>query len=323
MIASGMMLNTLACALTYEPAEEHVDMLNNSLDTTMASSASSLETTSINTRMTVAIVKVKAVAVTAADEYYTAVVSSPSPSPPPLMKRPASATDDPMAYLAAVARKRLFGGRRTAEFLAVSAVNAISHLAYAVFVATAAPRPYSNVAATLQMAAAEAAGCVLAPTVSDLLSACSDSAPVYLNAAVMVVGGAVLLTADTLQCWQSVAQSSPSLVAFGLAFGAAVGLEPLVAVRVLGPKRLSASYSATLLGKGAAQLAVDLLFTTSPEQRQQVTTPVAFYALGSCLLAAAAMWTAAFVFNRLFTAKKGCSRYVRTAWRARTWPLTK
>lgn len=314
------MLNTLACALTYEPAEEHV-MLSDSLDSTTASSSSSLETTSINARMAVATVKVKAVAaVTATDDYYTAVVSSPSPSPP-LLKRSVSATDDPMAYLASVVRRRLFGGRRTAEFLAVSAVNAISHLAYATFAATAAPPPYSDVAATLQLAAAEAAGCVLAPTVSDLMSGCGGSASVYLNAAVMVVGGTVLLTAaavqaDSLQYWPAAAQSSSPglLVAFGLAFGAAVGLEPLVAVRVLGRKRLSTSYSATLLGKGAAQLAVDLLFATRPEQqRQHVSTTVVFYVLGSCLLAAAAMWTAAFLFNRLFTAKKGCSRYVRTA----------
>lgn len=217
-----------------------------------------------------------------------------------------------------------FGGTPAAEFLAVSVVHAISHLAYA----TAAPAR----AAALQLAAAEAAGRFIAPAASDLLSP-GGSASIYMYAAVVAVGGTVLLAGtaaaqsdtDPFQ-WPlrsaAHAQWSASLVvAFGMASGAAVGLEPLVAVRALGREQLAASCSATLLGKGAAQLTVDL-FLRRPAAGQSSPgrgghwppiSPCVLYALGSVLVATTAAWTAAFLVRRHYASKTGCSRYVRTA----------
>ncbi|KAF0753004.1 Uncharacterized protein FWK35_00028919 [Aphis craccivora] len=336
LIVSGMMLNTLACSLTYKPAV--ADGRSVQQDETACSSrpsASSLPTTSINARA------VTTTAFRAAtDLYYAAVVSSPSP---PLLKpktttAEATTTDDEededddddddsspnpknTRWRRWLRRRRPRLSRPAAEFLAVSAVHAIGHLAYA----TAAPAR----GAALHLAAAEAAGRLIAPAASDALSPGGGSAAsVYLYAAAVAVGGTVLLTGaaaaesnvDPFLQWSRPAQWSGSLVvAFGLAFGAAVGLEPLVAVHVLGRQWLAASCSATLLGKGAAQLAVDLFLQRPPPPPSAgLSTPVtispyALYALGSCLVATAAAWTAAFLVKRHYAAKTGCSRYVRTS----------
>ncbi|XP_060880558.1 uncharacterized protein LOC132952303 [Metopolophium dirhodum] len=336
LIVSGMILNTLACSLTYIPAVVDADRVQQDEVTYTRPIASSTPTpTSINARA-VATTAFKA----ATDLYYAAVVSSPSP---PLLKSQTTAAavsstddedndddedddDDDCKRLKNTRwwwwlrwRHPQFGATPAAEFLAVSVVHAISHLAYA----TAAPAR----ASALQLAAAEAAGRFLAPTASDLLSP-GGSASIYLYAAVVAVGGTVLLTgaataesnADPFQ-WplrSAVhAQWSASLVmAFGMASGAAVGLEPLVAVRALGREQLAASCSATLLGKGAAQLAVDLFLRQSLPSRGGHWPPISpcvFYTLGSILVATAAAWTAAFLVKRHYTSKTGCNRYVRTA----------
>lgn len=306
LIVSGMMLNVLACALTYEPVNEHRGRFVETL-------------TSINAR----VAAVTTVIRTTTDEYYTAVVS---PSSPPLLKPTAldDDDDDSPKGVGCIARgRRLFGGTPDTEFLAVSAVNAVSHLAYTVFVTTNTPLSGPLYEAALQLAAADAAGRVLVPAFSDRLSS-GGSASVYLNAVAMAVGGVVLLISAAVRADPSQQPSSSCLlVAFGLASGATIGLEPLVAVRVLGRKRLSASCSATLLGKGAVQLVVDLLFSATPsagyrhhhEQQQQIFTPatVAVYTLGSCLVATAAAWTAMFLYKRHYEAKNSYSRYVRTA----------
>lgn len=318
---SGMMLNVLACAVTYEPVRD--DHVGPSVDSTMTKLS-----TSINTRVAAAVTAIR----TTTDEYYAAVVSL---SPPSRLMKSTAADDDndddndddddsgPKDVGCITHGRRLFGGRPNTEFLSVSAVTVISHLAYTVFVATNAAPPSPE--AALQLAAADAAGRVLVPAISDRLSS-SGSASVYLSAATMAVGGVVLLVAaaaraDPSQRPLSQLSSSCLLVAFGLASGAAIGLEPLVAVRVLGRKRLSASCSATLLGKGAVQLIVDLMFSPSTghrhdrgEQYQHDLTSVnvALYALGFCLVAAAAVWTATFLYRRHYAAKNG-SRYVRTA----------
>jgi len=262
------------------------------------------------------------------------VVSSPSP---PLLKSQtivtaASSTDDEDndddddddKYLKNTRwwwlrwRHPQFGSTPAVEFLAVSAVHAISHLGYA----TAATAH----AAALQLTAAEAAGRFLAPTASDLLSP-GGSASIYLYATAVAIGGTVLLTgaattesdADPFQ-WPLLsavhAQLLASLVVvFWMASGAAVGLEPLVAVRALGREQLAASCSATLLGKGAAQLAVDLFLrkpSTGRGGHWSPISPCVLYALGSILVATATAWTAAFLVKRHYASKTGCSRYVRT-----------
>lgn len=328
-----MMLNTLACSLTYKPAVKDGGAVQQDETTCSRLSALSSPTTSINARA------VTTTAFRAAtDLYYAAVVSSPSP---PLLKpktttAEATTTDDEededdddddsspnpknTRWRRWLKRRRLRLSRPAAEFLAVSAVHAIGHLAYA----TAAPAR----GAALHLAAAEAAGRLIAPATSDALSPGGGSAAsVYLYAAAVAVGGTVLLTGaaaaaesnvDPFLQWSRSAQWSGSLVvAFGLAFGAAVGLEPLVAVHVLGRRWLAASCSATLLGKGAAQLAVDLFLQRPPPSAGRSTlvtiSPYALYALGSCLVATAAAWTAAFLVKRHYAAKTGCSRYMRTA----------
>lgn len=326
-----MMLNTLACSLTYKPAVTDGGAIQQDETTYSRPSASSSPTTSINARA------VTTTAFRAAtDPYYAAVVSSPSP---PLLKpktttAEATTTDDEedgdddddggpnpknTRWRRWLKRRRPRLSRPAAEFLAVSAVHAVGHLAYA----TAAPAR----GAALHLAAAEAAGRLIAPAASDALShpGGGSAASVYLYAAAVAVGGTVLLTGaaaesnvDPFLQWSRPAQWSGSLVvAFGLAFGAAVGLEPLVAVHVLGRRWLAASCSATLLGKGAAQLAVDLFLQRPPPSAGRSTpvtiSPYALYALGSCLVATAAAWTAAFLVKRHYAAKTGCSRYVRTA----------
>ncbi|XP_050054147.1 uncharacterized protein LOC114127998 isoform X2 [Aphis gossypii] len=326
LIVSGMMLNTLACSLTYKPAVTDGGAIEQDETTYSGPSVSSSPTTSINARA------VTTTAFRAAtDLYYAAVVSSPSP---PLLKPKTTAAeatttddeedddDDSSTNPKNIRWRRPRLSRPAAEFLAVSAVHAIGHLAYA----TAAPAR----GAALHLAAAEAAGRLIAPATSDVLSPGGGSAAsVYLYAAAVAVGGTVLLTGAAaaaaesnvdpfLQWSRPAAQWSGSLVvAFGLAFGAAVGLEPLVAVHVLGRRWLAASCSATLLGKGAAQLAVDLFLQRPPPSAGRSTpvtiSPYALYALGSCLVATAAAWTAAFLVKRHYAAKTGCSRYVRTA----------
>lgn len=325
LIVSGMMLNTLACSLTYKPAVTDGGAIEQDETTYSGPSVSSSPTTSINARA------VTTTAFRAAtDLYYAAVVSSPSP---PLLKPKTTAAeatttddeedddDDSSTNPKNIRWRRPRLSRPAAEFLAVSAVHAIGHLAYA----TAAPAR----GAALHLAAAEAAGRLIAPATSDALSPGGGSAAsVYLYAAAVAVGGTVLLTGAAaaaaesnvdpfLQWSRPAAQWSGSLVvAFGLAFGAAVGLEPLVAVHVLGRRWLAASCSATLLGKGAAQLAVDLFLQRPPSAGRSTPvtiSPYALYALGSCLVATAAAWTAAFLVKRHYAAKTGCSRYVRTA----------
>lgn len=315
---SGMMLNVLACALTYKPLDDEY------VSTVWPTSSLSTSSTSVNTRATVA------------DQYYTAVVASPSPMLSPKSvtveveveaAEVASTTVDdddvsnPLNGFARVAYRRLFGGGDvpTAEFLTVSAVNAVGHLAYATFTATVAASPLTHVI-TLRLAGADAAGRVLAPVVSDLVSSSGSGSAtsVYLYAVAMAIGGSALLAAAVLNSPDrpTTAPSSPCLfVAFALASGAAVSLEPLVTVSVLGRKRLFTSFSATLLGKGAVQLAVDLLFPAADHRRphrddDHQQQPVAvFYVLGSCLLAVAVTWATAFLFRRHYAEKKGCSRY--------------
>ncbi|XP_025190291.1 uncharacterized protein LOC112590904 [Melanaphis sacchari] len=339
LIVSGIMLNTLACSLTYKPAVVDRAIQQDEVTCTRPPCVSSSPpTTSINA-MAVTTTALRA----ATDLYYAAVVSSPSP---PLLKpkttaaaaATASSTDDEddgdgddededdddndkrlkhVLWRRWLRRQRpRCGGSPFAEFLAVSAVHAISHLAYA----TAVPAR----GAALHLAAAEAVGRLVAPTASDLLSS-GGSASVYLYAAVMAAGGAVLLTGgaaaesdvDPFQ-WSRPTQWSGSLVAaFGLASGAAVGLEPLVAVQVLGREWLATSYSATLLGKGAAQLAVDLFLqrpsASAGDGQWPPISPYLLYAFGSCLVSIAATWTAAFLVKRHYATKTRCSRYVRTA----------
>lgn len=311
-----MMLNVIACAMTYVPSEKYVRTVGTKASTSSSWSSLSSSTVSIKTR------EATTRAVRAAGDYYADAQPSPSLS----TTAPAinSCGDDTEHGVASTVR-RLFGGKPTAEFAAVSAVNAVGHLAFATFVATAAPSlslSLSHTSNALRLAGAEAVGRVLMPTVSDLLSP-RGSASVYLYAAAVAVGGAVLLTTaatlvDPLHRPPSPSSSSCLLVASALASGAVVALEPLVAIRVLGCKRLAASYSATLFGKGVAQLAVHLLFTSSGRRRpmhghQMISTSVALYALGSCLVAAAAAWTAAFLYKNHYAAtKNGCSRYVRT-----------
>lgn len=310
LIASGMMLNVLACALIYEPADEHVRLVTTLAKMSVSSSSSSstvASISSINTRITI----------NRTNEYYAAVVSSPS------LPLPESSTDAVARKdFASTARRWLFGTKPAAEFLAVSAINVIGHLAYAVFAATTKPKTLH--AATLHLAAANAAGRILVPVASDLLSpGGGGSASIYLYAVVMAIGGVVLLmTASTLvdgpPLHLKVISPSPCLlVLFGLASGAAVGLEPLVAVRVLGRERLAASYSATLLGKGAVQLVVDLIFVSSAgpyaqEQQKFSMNIVSLYVLGSGLMVVTTSWMAVFLIKRHCATKYGCSRYVRT-----------
>jgi len=336
LIVSGMMLNTLACSLTYKPAvvDANRAVQQDEVTYTRPIASSTPTPTSINARA-VATTAFKA----ATDLYYATVVSSPSP---PLLKSQTTAAtvsstddedndddeddDDDDKHLKNTRwwrwlrwRHPQFGATPAAEFLAVSAVHAISHLAFA----TAAPAR----AAALQLAAAEAAGRFLAPTASDLLSP-GGSASIYLYATVLAVGGTVLLTgtaaaesdADPFQ-WPlrsavHMQWSASLVVAFGMASGAAVGLEPLVAVRALGREQFAASCSATLLGKGAAQLAVDLFLRRPSPGRGGHWPPISpcvLYALGSVLVATAAAWTAVFLVKRHYDSKTGCSRYVRTA----------
>lgn len=339
LIVSGMMLNTLVCSITYKPAIDDADgtAQQDEVTCTRVIATSTTTPTSINAR------GVTTTAFRAAtDLYYAAVVSSPSP---PLLKSKsvvaaASSTDDEDndededdeddEHLKNTRWRRWlkwrhpqFGGTPVAEFLAVSAVHTISHLAYA----TAAPAR----AAALQLAAAEAAGRFLAPTASDMLSP-GGSSSIYLYAAMLAVGGTVLLIGATAGSdadpFQWPLQSAVDaqwwaflIVAFGLVSGAAVGLEPLVAVRALGREQLSNSCSATLLGKGAAQLAVDLFLRRPPSGNSTLgrrghwppISPCVFYALGSVLVATAAAWTAVFLVKRHYASKTGCSRYVRTA----------
>jgi len=307
LIVSGILLNVLACALTYKPVDKHSRFV-----ATMTSSSSK---TSINAQAI------------EPDDYYAAVVSSPSPS---LSQHTVAVSDNdgrddekyPMRNVIRTIRQWLSsGGKPTAEFVAVSTSNAVGHLAYATFTATAAV-PW-RATTPLQLAAADAAGRLFAPVVSDLLSS-GDSASVYLNAAAMAIGGVVLLsTADRVDP-SEVFQQKPStsseqqpssllsslyvpLIAFVLTSGAAIGLEPLVAVHVLGRERLAVSYFATLLGKGVAQLAVDLLMFPP-------FVSIAFYVCGFCLVVVASAWVAAFLFKCYYVAKDGCSPYVRTTW---------
>lgn len=282
-----MILNLLACALIYKPVCKQVRVV-----TTMTSSSSSLSssTASINASQVES-----TTAINATMEYYTAVAqSSPPSSPAPTRIRG--------RMLRLIGKKR----KLVADFLAVSGVNAVGHLAHTVFLASATP---SDVAA-LQLAAAEAAGRVLVPTISDRLSS-DGSASVYLYSIVTAATGVVLLAATPSQ--RTLAQFSGGgllIVAFGLASGGAVGLETLVAVRVLGHDRLSASSAATLLSKGVAQLAVDLLFS---RQRSHSVTDTIFHALGICLTAVAGVWTAVFLFRHYMAAKNSRSRYTKTA----------
>lgn len=316
-----MMLNVIVCALTYVPSEKHV----RSVGTAMASTSSSLTSSTVS-------IKTSETAITAAvrtaGDYYTSAADDQPPTSPtttaPAINNCDGGDCTERGVVMSTAR-RLFGGQPTAEFAAVSAVNAIAHLAFASFAATAEPLlslSLSHTPNALRLAGADAAGRVLTPTVSDLLSS-RGSASVYLYAVAVAIGGAVLLTTaatlvDPLQRPPSSSSSSCLLVASALASGAVVALEPLVAVRVLGCKRLAASYSATLFGKGVAQLAVHLLLTSSAGRRrpyghQMISTSVALYALGSCLVAAAAAWTAAFVYKSHYAAAKNkCGRYVRT-----------
>lgn len=323
------MLNALPCSLTYKPATATDETIQQNEATCTRPIASSPPTISINGRAATTAAAFRV----ASDLYYATVVSSPSP---PLLKSKAAACstddededddDDDEEHLTntrwwwrlMLLHPRLCG-RPMAELLAVSAVHAISHLAYA----AATPAR----ATALQLAAAEVAGRLFAPIASDLLSP-GGSTSIYLYAAVLAVGGTVLLTGaaaaadsdtDPFQWSQSShAQWSASLVvALGLASGAAVGLEPLVAVRALGRERFATSCSATLLGKGAAQLAVDLFLqrpSTGHVKQWPPVSPCALYALGSILVATAAAWTAAFLVKHHYTDHIGCSRYVRTVW---------
>lgn len=338
---SGMMLNTLACALTYKPVlqDEHSAAVRFVETITSASSRSSIInsrvatvvrgdtdeyykdadtccTTSINsTRARVDTTTDTATDVVMTDEYYADVVVSS-----PLLEQHHAHRDDVAKRLVARLRRSL-GGRPATVFLAVSAVNALSELAYGAFAATSTQRP-SDTNAALWLAAADATGRVLVPTVSDHMSSGGGSASVYLNAAVMAVGGVVLLTAGSVRSSPTTEWSSCLFAAFGLASGAAVGLEPLVAVHVLGHKRLPTSCSATMLGKGAAGLVVHLLFSPMAGHQEhprpthhRIPAHVALYALGSCLMTAAACWTAALLFkpHYCYVPKNSCSQYVRTA----------
>lgn len=296
------MLNVLASALTYEPMDEHVRLVTTLAKISVSTSSS---ISSINTQMVIN---------NTAGEYYAAVISSSS------LPLPESSMDAvaPKNFVS-TARRWLLGTKPAVEFLAVSALNAIGHLAYAVLTATTKVKTLH--AATLQLAAANAAGRVLVPVASDLLSpGGGGTASIYLYAVTMVVGGIVLLMAASIlddgpPLHLKVISSSPCLlVLFGLVSGAAVGLEPLVAVRVLGRERLAASYSVTLLGKGAVQLVVDLIFVSSAaDQEQQFSmNVVSLYALGSGLMIVATSWVAVFLIKRHCSTKYGYNRYVRT-----------
>ncbi|XP_025417587.1 monocarboxylate transporter 14-like [Sipha flava] len=314
LIASGMILNVIACALTYVPSEKYV----RSVGTTAPMSSSSLSTSavSIETRESATS------AASAASDYYAPAAdaqpppSSPSPTAPSVNN---CGGDTEHRGVASTVR-RLFGGKPTVGFAAVSAVNTLSHLAFATFVATVVPSA-AHTTNALRFAVANAAGRVLMPAVSDMLSP-RGSASVYLYAVAVAIGGAVLLTTaatlvDPLHRPPQSSSLSCLLVAAALASGAVVALEPLVVVRVLGSKRLAASYSTTLFGKGVTQLAVHLLFTSSdrrhPHGHQMISTSVALYALGSCLVATAVAWTAAFLYKSHYaTSKNSYGRYVIT-----------
>lgn len=331
------MLNTLACALTYKPVQDEHAAAVRFVDT-MTSSRSSINarvatvvrdtdeyytdadsccTTSINSmRSRVDTTTDAATDIVMTDEYYADVVVSS-----PLLEQHHVHRDHVTKRLVARFR-RSFGGRPATVFLAVSAVNALSELAYGAFVATSTRRP-SDTNVALWLAAADATGRVLVPTVSDHMSlGGGGSASVYLNAAVMAVGGVVLLTAGSARSSPTTEWSLCLFAAFGLASGAAVGLEPLVAVHVLGHERLPTSCSATMLGKGAAGLVVHLLFSPMAGHQEHPRPPhhripahVVLYALGSCLMTAAACWTAALLFkpHYCYVPKHSCSQYVRTA----------
>lgn len=340
LIVSGMMLNMLACALTYKPVQEEqtaaVQFVN-----TMTSSATSSRSSindhvaeatavrvadeyyttaafccspSINTSVRVATAGNVATEIVVTDEYYADVVVSS-----PLLEHHVHREEVTIRFVARL--RRTFGGRPVTVFLVVSAVNALSGLAYGTFAATTAPRP-SNTKAALWLAAADATGRVLVPTVSDHLSpGAGGSASVYLNAAVMAVGGAVLLTAGSARLSLATEWSLCLIAAYGLASGAAVGLEPLVAVNMLGHDQLPASCSVTMLGKGAAALVVHLLFSPTAGHydrsgyrppHHRVPAHVALYTLGFCLVVAAAGWTAALLFKpHCYDPKSSYSRYVR------------
>ncbi|VVC31706.1 Hypothetical protein CINCED_3A019293 [Cinara cedri] len=341
LIVSGMMLNVLACALTYKPAQDKHTPDVQFPDTMTTSSSSSSSRSSINARVAAATV------VRVTDEYCTAVESccTSSINTSVRVTTTAIAADDIVTtdeyyadvvvsspllehhvqHRGKVARlRRTFSGRPTAVLLAVTAVNALSELAYGTFAATSTPRP-SNTKAALWLAAADATGRVLVPAVSDHLSTGNGggSASIYLNAVIMAVGGAVLLTAGSARQSQTTEWSLCLIAAFGLVSGAAVGLEPLVAVHVLGHDRLPTSYSATMLAKGAAGLAVHLLFSPMaghhdhsayrPPQHR-IPANIALYVLGSCLVAAAAGWTARLLFRpHFYTPRSGFGQYMRAA----------
>lgn len=300
------MLNILVCALIYEPVDEHVRMTSSS-----SSSLSSLSTTSINASRAAATTVIK----TAVDEYFAAVTHSSSsssslPTPPP---KPLTAAEDPLprthhgGYCLPPLRRRLFRVRPSADILAVSAVNAAGHLACAVYIATVVPLSGTMVA--LHLAAADAAGRVFVPAISDRLSS-GGSASVYLYGVAAATIGTVLLVTGTAAPLQKC--SSALLVAFGLASGAVAGLEPLVAVRALGHDRLSMSCAVTALCKGAAQLTADMLFSGRRRYAHRERAPL--YAVGICLTAVACVWTAVFLCRRHASAAKiSSTRYVRTA----------
>lgn len=304
LIVSGMMLNILVCALIYEPVDEHVRTTSSS-----SSSLSSLSTTSINTSRAAATTVIK----TAVDEYFAAVAHSSSSSLPTSPPKPLTAAEDPLprthhgGYYLPPLRRRLFRVRPSVDILAVSAVNAAGHLACAVYIATVVPLSGTMVA--LHLAAADAAGRVFVPAISDRLSS-GGSASVYLYGVAAATIGTVLLVTGTAAPLQKC--SSALLVAFGLASGAVAGLEPLVAVRALGHDRLSMSCAVTALCKGAAQLTADVLFSSRRRYAHRERAPL--YAVGICLTAVACVWTAVFLCRRHASAAKiSSTRYVRTA----------
>lgn len=300
------MLNLLACAVVYKPVDERVRFVEISPPPPSLSWSSFSSTMSINATR----VSTSPAIRTAVDQFYVAVAQSSSAEPTTDNEH---ADPDRERLLATVRGQggcsRLLGDKSAAEFLTVVAINAIGHLAYAAFVEPSTA-PTDSAIVALQLATADAAGRIFVPALSDLLS--SDGlASVYLYALVTAIGGAALLAAAPSQTLSAVL-----LVAFGWASGAAVGLEPLVAVRVLGRQRLSTWCAAALLGKGIAQLAVDVLFSRGRrhrERRWHAPEAVVLYAVGSCLMLASIVWTAVLLFKRHYVTNSGCSQYVRTA----------
>lgn len=246
-------------------------------------------------------------------DYYAVVsqLSSPSTSttttPSSTMqldaRAPLAAGCKPLAAHHAFALSRV---ARKPELFALSAVYVVAHLAYATFAEVCRPR---TIATAQLVTAANVAGRVLVPAVTDFLPWRCASSSVFLNSAVLVAGGLVAVTLAATSGGRGTSAALVQLclvVALSVVAGATVGLEPVVAARTLGVRWLPATCSTAVLTQGAAQLVVHLF-----ADRLRPLAAVIYNVGGAGLITTAVLCTAAFLLKRHYDAKHSC-RYVRT-----------